>query len=72
MNLAAKEIMAFVPSGPDYRRTLQFYQDPGFTADWVSDEMLPRDYPWGKREIHLIGPDGVLLHIAVRLPEPGK
>jgi uncharacterized glyoxalase superfamily protein PhnB len=24
----------------------------------------PKDYPWGKREIHLIGPDGVLWHIA--------
>jgi hypothetical protein len=26
----------------------------------------PEIYPWGKREIHLIGPDGVLWHIATR------
>jgi uncharacterized glyoxalase superfamily protein PhnB len=25
----------------------------------------PEDYPWGKREIHLIDPCGVLWHIAV-------
>lgn len=25
----------------------------------------PEDYPWGKREIHLITPAGVLWHIAV-------
>jgi uncharacterized glyoxalase superfamily protein PhnB len=127
MDPAAKEIMAFVPSGPDYRLTLQFYQDLGFTADWVSDDLAvlrkdacrfflqnfanqemqsnfmmnlevedldawwakiqsaglmekypgtrakpPQDYPWGKREIHLIGPDGVLWHIAVRIPEAGR
>ena len=29
----------------------------------------PKDYPWGKREIHLIGPDGVLWHIAILIPE---
>jgi uncharacterized glyoxalase superfamily protein PhnB len=23
----------------------------------------PRDYPWGRREIHLIAPDGALWHI---------
>lgn len=28
----------------------------------------PQDYPWGKREIHLIGPDGVLWHIATKKP----
>lgn len=32
----------------------------------------PKDYPWGKREIHLIGPDGVLWHIATRIPEAGN
>lgn len=30
----------------------------------------PQDYPWGKREIHLIGPDGVLWHIATRIADP--
>ena len=29
----------------------------------------PEDYPWGKREIHLITPAGVLWHIAVLLQE---
>jgi uncharacterized glyoxalase superfamily protein PhnB len=29
----------------------------------------PQDYPWGKREIHLIGPDGVLWHIATGIAE---
>lgn len=28
----------------------------------------PQDYPWGKREIHLIDPGGVLWHIATRIP----
>ena len=27
----------------------------------------PQDYPWGKREIHLIDPCGVLWHIAVSI-----
>lgn len=27
----------------------------------------PEDYPWGKREIHLIDPCGVLWHISVPL-----
>jgi hypothetical protein len=27
----------------------------------------PEDYPWGKREIHLVTPAGVLWHIAVPL-----
>lgn len=29
----------------------------------------PEDYPWGKREIHLITPAGVLWHIAVPAQE---
>jgi uncharacterized glyoxalase superfamily protein PhnB len=120
MNLKAKEIMAFVPSGKDYSQALAFYRDLGFEATWTSDELSvlkkddcrfflqnfaheamqknfmmnlevedldawwrkiqeadlagrypgvratePRDYPWGKREIHLIDPAGVLWHIAV-------
>ncbi len=121
MNLKAKEIMAFVPSGKNYRKTLEFYKDLGFEVDWeseglailrkdgcrfflqsfVNEEMQknfmmnlevedldawwkkiesarlaerydgvlakpPQIYPWGKREIHLIGPDGVLWHIATK------
>lgn len=122
MNLKAKEIMTFVPSGPDFDLALAYYQDLGFELDWKSDELAilrkdasrfflqkfvnkemqnnfmmsldvedldawwakiqaadilgkypgsraipPKDYPWGKREIHLIGPDGVLWHIAVHI-----
>lgn len=121
LNLAVKAIEAFVPSGPDYGRTLSFYKDLGFATDFESDELsvlrlgtcrfflqnfanlemqknfmmnlevenlddwwthlqaldllvrypgtrlkAPETYPWGKREIHLIGPDGVLWHIATR------
>lgn len=29
--------------------------------------VAPKDYPWGKREIHMIDPAGVLWHIAVRV-----
>jgi hypothetical protein len=29
----------------------------------------PEDYPWGKREIHLITPAGILWHIAVPVEE---
>lgn len=123
MNLNVKEMMTFVPSGKDYKNTLAYYKDLGFTADYEADELsimrigsfrfflqnfanaemqsnfmmnidvedldawwhriqesgvkekypgtraiAPKDYPWGKREIHLIGPDGVLWHIAVRIP----
>jgi uncharacterized glyoxalase superfamily protein PhnB len=122
LNLKAKEIMAFVPSGEDFPLALRFYQDLGFEVDWKSDDLAvlrkdacrfflqkleneemrknfmmnldvedldawwqriqsinlkekypgarakpPQDYPWGKREIHLIGPDGVLWHIAIRI-----
>jgi hypothetical protein len=31
----------------------------------------PQDYPWGKREIHLIDPCGVLWHIS-HTPDPGQ
>jgi hypothetical protein len=123
MNLKAREIMTFVPSGPDFALALAFYRDLGFEVDYQADELAilrkdacrfflqkldnaemrnhfmmnldvedleawwekiraadilgkypgsrakpPQDYPWGKREIHLIGPDGVLWHIAVRIP----
>jgi uncharacterized glyoxalase superfamily protein PhnB len=124
MNLKAREIMTFVPSGKDFPLALAFYQDLGFEVDGRTDDLAilrkdscrfflqnfanaemqnnfmmnlevedldawwdrireaslaekypgtrakaPQDYPWGKREIHLIGPDGVLWHIAVRIPE---
>ena len=124
LNLSVKEIMAFVPSGKNYRMAIDFYKDLGFEVDWDSEElaiirkgtsrfylqnfaneemqknfmmnievenlndwwqkiessrikekyegvrvMPPKDYPWGKREIHLIGPGGVLWHIATRISE---
>ena len=124
LNLSVKEIMAFVPSGKNYRMAIDFYKDLGFEVDWDSEELAiirkgtsrfylqnfaneemqknfmmnievenlndwwqkiessrikekyegvrvipPKVYPWGKREIHLIAPDGVLWHIATRISE---
>lgn len=115
-----KESMTFVPSGKEYGKEIEFYEDLGFHADWKSEDLAllrigsfrfflqkfenqemqnnfmmnlevenlddwwsrieglnladrykgvrmkaPQDYPWGKREIHLISPAGVLWHIAV-------
>lgn len=114
-NLKVTEILAFVPSGKDYRLALAFYRDLGFTVEWESEQLAslnldgcrfflqnfsneemqknfmmslevedldawwekiesaeltakypgvkavpPKDYPWGRREIHLIAPDGAL------------
>ncbi len=39
LNLKAKELMAFVPSGKDYELSLRFFQDLGFAVTWKSDEM---------------------------------
>ena len=120
LNLRAKEILTFVPSGPHYDLAIRFYQEIGFQVDWKSDteailnkdgcrfflqnlshnwgkgnfmmelavedlddwwDMLigldlekypevklkaPTDYPWGKREIHLIDPCNVLWHISTK------
>jgi hypothetical protein len=120
LNLKAKGIMAFVPSGENYENSIRFYQELGFNVDWKSEQLsvlridecrfflqnfknevlqknfvmnldvdnpddwwqkieklklpekyhgvkikAPETYPWGRREIHLIDPAGVLWHIGV-------
>lgn len=120
MSIQANEIMAFVPSGPDYALAIAFYVDLGFSIDFQSGDLAvmrkgrrfflqnftheqmqrnfmmnlevedldawwahiqaggladkypgthfkaPETYPWGKREIHVTDPAGVLWHIAGR------
>lgn len=77
-NLKAKEILTFVPSGPNYDLAIRFYQEIGFRVDWKSETeaILNKDgcrfflqnlaHNWGKREVHLVDPCNVLWHISVR------
>ena len=120
LNLKAKEILTFIPSGKRYKEAIRFYLEIGFELVWESEEMCllkrdgcrfflqnyknewahdnfmmvlevenladwwtnlsslnlpdryngvklkaPEKYPWGKEEIHLIDPCGVLWHISV-------
>lgn len=39
LNLNVKELMPFVPSGGNYPKALEFFQDLGFKVDWKSDEL---------------------------------
>ena len=39
LNLKAKELLPFLPSGKDYPLALRFYQDLGFELTWTSAEM---------------------------------
>jgi uncharacterized glyoxalase superfamily protein PhnB len=120
LNLHAKEILTFIPSGKNFKLAIQFYLELGFELDFESDDLAilrkdtcrfflqnyqnewahnnfmmvlevenlddwwkkieklklqekykgvmlraPEIYPWGKREIHLVDPCGVLWHISV-------
>jgi len=42
--LAIKELMCFVPSGPDYAQALRFYEDLGFSIAWQSDDLSILQY----------------------------
>lgn len=42
--LAIKELMCFVPSGPDYAQALRFYEELGFSIAWESPELAILQY----------------------------
>jgi hypothetical protein len=37
LNLKAKEILTFIPSGKNYERAIGFYQELGFVLDWRTE-----------------------------------
>lgn len=37
LNLTAKEILTFIPSGKNYKKAIEFYLELGFQMDWQWD-----------------------------------
>ena len=38
VNLKAKEVLTFIPSGKNYSRAIEFYHEIGFQSDWKTDD----------------------------------
>ncbi|MBD0299485.1 MAG: VOC family protein [Nitrososphaera sp.] len=38
LNLKAKEILTFIPSGKNYKKAIEFYLELGFQLDWQTED----------------------------------